>query len=196
MEPWSGCILGLQQPLRLSPTPSGHFGGWHRKRQQLLHRPTMICKPCCHRRGALLSKRAMRPQEVVATANQPHPRFYRTVLVCSGAGPTHQRSQPGPEGGLQALDVSGVDQRQHRSLGRTLLLIGLPRTRANKEEGATTVEEELTGHRTLRTTICEDWRGRPLPHHTPPVGHYVRCANYSWRASTHGFLQKMATWHI
>jgi len=25
---------------------------------------------------------------------------------------------------------------------------------------------------------------------------YVRCAYYPWHASTHGFLQKMATWHM
>src|SRR5215203_5937272 len=98
----------------------------------------------------------------------------------------HERSS-------QPHERTGTRGTQRQEKGRTLLLIGLPRTRANKEEGATTVEEELTGHRTLRTTICEAWRGRPLP---PPVGYYVRCANYSWRASTHGFLQKMATWHI
>ena len=28
------------------------------------------------------------------------------------------------------------------------------------------------------------------------IDHYLRCAYYPWHASTHGFLQEMATWHI
>src|SRR5215213_9730459 len=59
----------------------------------------------------------MCPKEVVATAHQPHPPLKRALLVRSGSGATYQRSQLGPEGGLQTLDVGGVDQRLYRTLG-------------------------------------------------------------------------------
>jgi hypothetical protein len=37
---------------------------------------------------------------------------------------------------------------------------------------------------------------RPPPTAPLLISYYVGCAYYSWHASTHGFLQKMATWHI
>src|SRR5215203_2526010 len=83
------------------------------------------------------------------------------ALLCSAL--PHERSS-------QPHERTGARGTQRQEKGRTLLLIGLPRTRANKEEGATTVEEELTGHCTLRTTICEAWRGRPLPPPHPTGG--------------------------
>src|SRR5215207_5236808 len=77
----------------------------------------MIGKPRRHRRSALSSKASMCPQEVVATAYQPHTRLQRRLFVCPSASPAYQRRQPGSEGGVQPLDVGGVDQRPYRALG-------------------------------------------------------------------------------
>jgi hypothetical protein len=39
-------------------------------------------------------------------------------------------------------------------------------------------------------------RTGPTPAAPLLMNDYVRCAGCSWHASTHGFLQKMATWHM
>src|SRR5215208_1378051 len=77
----------------------------------------MIRKPRCYRRSALFCETSMYPHEVVAAAHQPHPPLKRAPLMRSGSGATYQRGQPRPEGGLQTLDVGGVDQRSYRTLG-------------------------------------------------------------------------------
>lgn len=68
----------------------------------------MIRDPRRHRRGAALPESAVRPQEVVGSAHQPHSPLQRTALVHPGAGPTRQRRQPLSEGGVKALDVGRV----------------------------------------------------------------------------------------
>src|SRR5918992_2069936 len=77
----------------------------------------MISKPRRHCRSALSSKSSMCPQEIVATAYQPHTRLQRRPFVCPGASPAYQWRQPSSEGGIQPLDVGSVDQRSYRVLG-------------------------------------------------------------------------------
>src|SRR5215208_118781 len=106
----------------------------------------MIRKPCCYRRSALFSETSMYPQEVVATAHQPHPPLKRALFVRSSSGATYQRSQPGPEGGLQTLDVGGVDQRSYRTLW-------VPITRE-----ITSASVPTTIRRRTSTTLRRSWR--------------------------------------
>src|SRR5215213_11415171 len=77
----------------------------------------MIRELCRHCWRTPLCKSAMCPHKVIATTHQPHPTLQRELFVRSGAGLAHQRGQTGAEGSLQALDVSGVDQRSYRTLG-------------------------------------------------------------------------------
>src|SRR5215210_6611651 len=112
-------MLCLQQPSRLSPSPPWYLRGRCWKSQQFLHTPTMIRKPRHLSRSTTtpLSERAVSAHQVVGGPYQPHSRFKRKALVRSCPAPTRQRSQPSPEGGVEAFDIGGVDQCPHRTLG-------------------------------------------------------------------------------
>ncbi len=124
-------MSSLQKPLRSSSAPLG----WTRrngKDKQLIKRPAVIGEPRSLSRSPLdpvvgacdlpsvvrKTQSTMRPAEVVDGAHQPHPRLKRRLLTHHRpATPAHQRSQPGAKGGLQPLDIRGVDHRLLSALG-------------------------------------------------------------------------------
>jgi hypothetical protein len=123
-------MSSLQQPSRSSPAPLGYGGRGNGEAQQFVYRPAVIGEPRSLSRGSFdpspvlggvasyQPQRAMRSAEVVDRPDQPHARLQRRSLTRRRTSPAHQRSQPRAKGGLQPLDIRGVDYRGGGALSR------------------------------------------------------------------------------
>jgi len=115
----------------------GMAGGWKRlpKSWAVAHKRCVVDSTVSRQKGSKgwgtgrshmrgFAQLMMRKTEMVGTSDQIHPRLKRSQATGSMAGLARQAGQPFPEGSIQALDKSGVEDRATLREQKQFLCLG------------------------------------------------------------------------